>query len=115
MPEGTDDIHKLQKHIHGPLLLHLWAYILLAVIILALVVYHVTTDRSGILIPLGVGVVGILLGASVTRIYKIFWDDDVRRVIYQLDLYGLIILIIYILFEIFREQIVAYFVHGPVL
>lgn len=39
------------------------------------------------------------------------WNDDAKKIVSRLDMFGGGILILYILFEILREQIVGYFTH----
>jgi Kef-type K+ transport system membrane component KefB len=45
--------------------------------------------------------------------YKISWDSTAEQVISKFDFFGIVILFLYIGFEIFRERIVEQFVHGP--
>jgi hypothetical protein len=53
------------------------------------------------------------IGVIITRIYKISWDHNAEKVIHHLDLYGIVILVLYGLFEFFRTTIVGYFIQGP--
>jgi hypothetical protein len=47
--------------------------------------------------------------------YKISWDQGAQKVIARLDDLGLVILILYIIFESAHKIIVGMFVHGPEL
>lgn len=39
------------------------------------------------------------------------WDKDAKKVVSRLDIFGGVVLGLYILFELFRERIVGYFTH----
>jgi hypothetical protein len=43
--------------------------------------------------------------------FHISWNHDAKKVVSRFDVYGVIILVLYIFFEIFREKIVGYFTH----
>jgi len=51
---------------------------------------------------------GIILGILTSRMYHISWDKNAKKVISRLDIYGVIILILYIVLEIFRDRIVGF-------
>lgn len=55
---------------------------------------------------------GIIIGIITARMFHISWDKDANRVVGRLDIYGIIILIGYIAFALFRNQLVSYFTHG---
>ena len=110
---ASPDPDNIHEHVHEPLLLRLWIYVVLSILILALLVYHALTDHLNITYPSLALLVGTIFGVAITRIYKISWDHNAEKVIYHLDLYGIVLLVLYILFELFRTSIVSYFVHGP--
>jgi hypothetical protein len=55
--------------------------------------------------------IGILIGMVTSRMYHISWDKNAKKVISRLDIYGIIILILYVFLEIFRERIVGFVTH----
>ncbi len=110
---ATADSDNIHEHVHEPLLLRLWIYVVLSILILAQVVYHALTDRINLSYPGLALLLGIGLGVMITRIHKIFWDHNEEKVIHHLDLYGIIIFVLYALFEFFRTSIVSYFIQGP--
>jgi hypothetical protein len=82
----------------------------ISVVLSAIVVYEVFTNRvSPLLAALGL-MIGITVGVFTARMYLFSWDKDARQVISRLDLLGIGILILYILASIFRTRIIGYFV-----
>jgi hypothetical protein len=70
-------------------------------------------------LPLGFAVAGILVGLLVgivtARRYHLSWDHDAKKIVSRLDLIGIIILVIYIIFVIVRSKLIGIFVQGPVV
>ncbi len=88
-------------------------YFLLAVAIIGIVIFHIISDNVSFVYPLIALVVGTGLGTFVSRIFKITWDHGAGQVISEFDIIGVLILIGYVFFELYREEIVEYFIHGP--
>jgi hypothetical protein len=85
-------------------------YLSLAIILAGFVVYNSYHDSISGFYPLGGVIIGIGIGFAITRIHKISWDKNAGKVVAQIDLFGLGILILLILFQIFRKKIVSEFV-----
>ena len=59
--------------------------------------------------------IGIVAGVISSRMYKISWSEDEAKVIGKIDVYGLIILVLFIVFELNREHIAQLFSSGDSL
>lgn len=57
-------------------------------------------------------IIGLTVGILSSRMMKIDWDKDEEKVVGRMDIYGVIILALFILFEIFRSRIVELFAGG---
>lgn len=55
--------------------------------------------------------VGIVIGVFTSRMFHTSWNKDAKKVVSRLDTYGIIILVLYFLFEISRERIVGFITH----
>lgn len=69
---------------------------------------------SLLLLLISVGA-GCLLGIVASRMYHLSWNHDGKKVVGRLDSLGVVILVGYMAFAFFRQQIVGYFVHGPMV
>jgi hypothetical protein len=58
---------------------------------------------------------GIVVGIVSARMFHISWNKDAKKIVSRLDEYGVIILVLYILFELKREWIVSNFVQGAII
>lgn len=97
---------QIRPHLHKFLRVRLAYYLTLAILLAGFVVYNSYQDSiSGLYSALGV-IIGICIGFFITRIHKISWDEKIGKVVGRFDLYGLVLLALLILFQIFRENII---------
>ena len=54
-------------------------------------------------------VAGTGVGIIFSRMYRTSWDKNAKKVISQLDTFGFGILLLYIVFEVLRDDIVKFF------
>ncbi len=59
--------------------------------------------------------VGIVVGIITARMYHLLWNHDAKKIVSRLDMLGIMILVTYIVFAIFRTKLISYFVQGPVV
>lgn len=109
MPDDYDP----KKHLDPKLRRRLTIYFIIAFILVGISIYYIIVDEVSTLYPLLGLILGIGLGALMARMFHITWDHGAKTAISRFDLYGIIILVAYIFLEIFRKQIVEYFIHGP--
>jgi predicted membrane channel-forming protein YqfA (hemolysin III family) len=88
------------------------------VIIAALIVIIIFNTIQG-KINLSLAISGFLLsnivGFLLSRMFKIFWHQEKKRVIARLDVIGFILLAIYFSIEYFRKHIFEYWLSGEEL
>lgn len=98
-------------HIDKRLRFRLRIYFLIAAILIGILFFNVFRGS----LRLDFGILGLLAGCGIgiisSRMFHISWSHDAKKVVSRLDMFGIGILILYILFEIFREKIVGYFTH----
>lgn len=110
MSPHTSTSQKIRPHLHKYLRIRLGIYLGISASVGAFVVYNAVRNTiPGIFAVVGV-VIGLAIGFAASRIHKISWDEKVSKAIARVDAFGVVVLILYILFEIFREKIVGRFV-----
>jgi uncharacterized membrane protein len=60
-------------------------------------------------------VIGLTAGLISARMYKITWNKHEAEVVGRIDIYGVIVLVLFALFELNRNTIAGTYVHGPSL
>lgn len=101
---------KHKPHLHNKVIWNLRIFYLITVILMGIVVYEIFTNRVTVSLAAISVVLGIFIGVFTARMYLFSWDKDTKKVIQRLDMFGIVILIIYILASIFRGQIIGQFV-----
>lgn len=78
-------------------------------ILFAVTVYSIINAHAIIWqVVLGLAI-GIAAGLVSSRMYKISWDNDEAKVIGRIDIYGVIVLVLFITFELNRNNIANLF------
>lgn len=57
--------------------------------------------------------IGIFLGFITARMFHLSWDENAKKIVSRLDVFGGVILVFYLIFALLRGKIVEYFIHGP--
>lgn len=104
-----------KKHVDKKLIQRLLMYFIMSLAILGFVIYEIVISSiyrwiAGIAI-----IIWFWLGLLTHRMFLIYRHEDDQKVLSRVDRLWGTILIIYILFSIFRKQIIGYFFHGPAI
>jgi len=107
---GPKTAWQIRPHLHRFLRIRLAIYLAVALLVGGFVVYNSFRNSiPGIFAAAGVAI-GLGIGYMASRIHKISWSEKASKVIARIDFFGIGILALYILFEVFRERIVGRFV-----
>lgn len=105
-------MNRVDRHqVHYKVRLKLWIYIIVFFVSLMLSMIHFINGHILFYFPLGGFIAGIAIGFIVSRIHKIAWDKDGEVIITKLDSTGLVILLVYMSFIIFKNTIIEDIVH----
>ena len=105
----------LDQHIPNSLRNRVRIYLVLAVIIMGAIIYRLFVDQEDIWYALLAFVIGTVVGIVVSRMYKIWWDTDAQKVASRLDIYGILLLVTYIAFELLGENYIRMIFAGPMI
>jgi uncharacterized membrane protein YqgA involved in biofilm formation len=102
---------ELGDKVHTRLKRRIVLFLGISVVMTGISIFHVIREWISILYTILGLSIGLVIGLSVARIFKISWDKKAKQVISKFDTIGIIILVLYLAFEIFRTKIVGYFVN----
>ncbi len=106
---GPETAKQIRPHLHKYLRLRLGIYLTIAIAVGAFVVYNSFRNSiPGIFAAAGVAI-GLGIGFLASRIHKIRWSEKADKAIARVDVFGFFILVLYLLFEVYRERIVGHF------
>ena len=99
-------------HTSPRLRLSLRLFVVVAIVLLAAVIYEaIRYHAAAWQIILGL-LVGMAFGIVFARMYHISWDEDAQHVTNNIDIYGIVVLILYIAFDFSRSHLVHIFTHS---
>lgn len=100
------------KHVDRRLKFRLIIYFAVSLVLLGIFTWNILTGQ----LRLDFGILGLLagigLGIFTSRMFRTSWNHDAKKVVGNLDRFGILILILYILLELFRNNVVGYFTHN---
>lgn len=99
-------------HIHPKLRRSLRLYLLISAILFVMVVVTAIRAHANVLIVLIGLMAGVGIGILFNRVYKISWDKQANRAVYKMDAYGIVLLVLYIVFDLTRHNLVELFTQG---
>lgn len=102
----------LTKHTDPKLRRSLRIYLLVSLVVfIFMVISALRSGASFIAVLIGL-IAGVLIGILFSRVYKISWNKDADHAIYKMDILGIVLLVIFIFFDLNRGNLVELFIHG---
>ena len=103
----------LDRHVDSRLRNRTRIYFVISGILAIVVVYRLFAEAGDPLLPIVLFAAGLAGGIVFSRMYKISWDHDAQKIVSRLDIYGGVILALYIVFEIFSRRYLEAHFSGP--
>lgn len=85
------------------------------VILFIVTLYNVIVSQAIFWQVLTAIVIGLVAGVISSRMYKISWSKDEAKVIGKIDIYGAVVLVLFIIFELNRTRIAEIFASGDAI
>jgi hypothetical protein len=107
---------KVIKHVHRKLLFRLRRLLIIFLVVIIILVYEISHHYLALYIAMGGFILGIIIGLLVSRrMHHVSWDANLSQAVTRMDRIGIVILILYLLFSIFRHWIFSYWLQGTAL
>ncbi|MGB5323044.1 hypothetical protein [Lutimonas sp.] len=103
--------NKSRKNVHRKIKVKLWVYFLVFIFSLIMSMFHFVKGNISFYFPLGGFIVGFLIGHIINRINKVSWDQDSEMIDLKLDKLGVLILVVYLIFVVFKNVLIEDIVH----
>jgi cytochrome c oxidase subunit IV len=115
MTERQERAKHIKTHASKRLRINLRILFVVFIILLVVTLYELFVSRalfSQVVIAL---IIGLTAGVISSRMYKISWDKNTAKVVGRIDIYGVIILVLFVVFELNRNWIANLFSGGETL
>ena len=103
--------NRSRQNVHRKIKVKLWIYFLVFLISLMMSMFHYVKGNISFYFPLGGFIIGFLIGHIVSRMNKVIWDEDSEKIDLKLDKLGIVILLVYLTFVIFKNVLIEDIVH----
>jgi hypothetical protein len=103
----------LDTHVDSRLRRRVRLYLGISLAIIVAIMYRTFVSGGSFVYPVLALVIGLVIGALLSRMYIVSWDKDAAKVVSRMDIYGTMLLIVYIIFEISGEHFIRQWFSGP--
>ncbi|MDB5202720.1 MAG: hypothetical protein JWQ27_2129 [Ferruginibacter sp.] len=101
-----------KKFVEKKLLTRVRLFAIISLLMIAIGIYNVTVGYVSPLLAIAAFGAGIMLGLLVGRASNVVWHEETGKAISKMDRFGVIVLVCYIVFAIFRKWIFQHWLTG---
>jgi hypothetical protein len=106
-------IKKIKKHVDSKIIFRARMYGLIFLIMIGFLMYDLIVGVLALHLLIAGFALGIVIGMFASRMFQLTWDHDSQKIIARFDAVGIAILVLYILFSFFRNNLITTVIHGP--
>lgn len=104
-----------RKHLDKKLLFRLYLFVVIFLVMMVILTYDIFLHTIGFMLAAGGLGLGIIIGFISGRIFVTKWHEETNKIVTRIDEIGVVVLVFYFLFAFFRNKIIGYWLHGPIL
>jgi len=101
-----------RQFVERKLIIRLRIFFALFILLLGVIVYEISSNYIPVSKAMLAFFSGILIGVVFTRRKRFFWEEETSRVIARMDRIGIVLLLVYIAYLIFRHIWLAHLFYG---
>ena len=102
-----------RAYLDKPLMNRIRLFVVIFILMVGLITYDVYYGTIGPVLALAGFGIGLGIGFAISRIFHIHWKVSHAKIAFRIDRMGTVILVIYSVFTILRNQIFEQFVNRP--
>src|SRR5690349_3828846 len=93
-----------RKFVERKLVIRLYIFFIVMILLLGIIAYEISNQYIPFYKAASAFSIGILTGVVFSRRKKIFWEEETSMVIARMDRIGIILLVVYLPYVIFRHR-----------
>lgn len=109
MRKRHEHAHLIRTHASKKLQLNLRILAVVYSVLLIITLYELIVSMAIFWQVILAIIIGLIAGIISSRMYKIAWDKDESKVVGKIDIYGGVVLVLFIVFELNRSHIAGLF------
>jgi uncharacterized membrane protein len=115
MSERRDRRHHIRTNASKRLRINLRILSIVYIILFIITIYNLVISQAIFWQVILAIIIGLVAGLASSRMYKISWDEDEAEVIGKIDIYGVVVLVLFALFELNRTRVAELFASGATI
>lgn len=113
---GPSRRDRVRRRVDRPIRIRVTLYAVIFLVLAVIVVVDAVRIGGRSALPVVIFlVVGLVVGAIASRMFRLSWDADSGRVVGRIDTVGVVVLVLYLAFSIFRGRLVGLWFEAPVV
>jgi len=101
-----------RKFVDKKLIFRLRLFAIIFLLMTAIGIYDIVIGNLHVLVAIAALAGGIGIGLLVGRAMNVVWHEETNKAITKMDKFGIIILVSYIVFAVFRKKLLAHWLTG---
>lgn len=115
MARRRENVEHIKTHASKKLRRNLRILSIVYFVLLIVTLYDVVVSGARFWQVMLAIIIGMIAGVISARMFRISWDEDQTKVAGRIDIYGIIILILFVVFELNRTWIAELFTTGEAI
>lgn len=108
-------IKDYRENVSKRLMIRQGVFFVIISILMVISIVNISNERIGIFLASSGFLLALAIGLALSRMFRIFWNEEQEKVVSKLDRFGTILLIGYICAEVGRKFIFQYWLSGAEL
>ena len=108
-------IKDYRENVSKRLMIRQVIFFVIVSILMVISIENVLKEKIGVILAISGFVLALAIGLALSRMFKIFWNQEQEKVVSKLEMLGTIFLIGYICAEVGRKFIFQYWLSGAEL
>ena len=104
-----------RENVSKRLMIRQSVFFVIVSILAVISVVNVIQGKIGVNLAIGGFLFALAVGLALSRMFRIFWHEEQEKVVSQLDVFGTILLVVYICAELGRKYIFQHWLSGAEL
>ncbi|MGA7748725.1 MAG: hypothetical protein WCA63_01125 [Gallionella sp.] len=108
-------IKDYRENVSKRLMIRQGVFFVIISILMVISIVNISNERIGTFLAVSGFLLALAIGLALSRMFRIFWNQEQEKVVSKLDRFGTILLIGYICAEVGRKFIFQYWLSGAEL
>ena len=102
----------IRQYLDVRLIVRVRIFSIISIVMLLLITFEMLRGTINMSLAIAGIIMGLAVGIIASRMFRLSWDQETKKVIGNMDWIGVLVLIFYIIFMLTRTLLLGYYVQG---